>query len=80
MKEKNFSQLRAALVVARESENILFRLRVSICSDSSGNGFLGFGLESYLRTTRRTLFVRWIVTRFLRGVSGLILSIISRLM
>jgi len=55
---KQFQHTRMALEVLRESDAIWLRLAVSIRSGSSADVFVGIRLRTFLRSTRRRLYVK----------------------
>ena len=55
---KQFQHTRMAFEVLRESEALMLRLAVSIRSGSSADVFVGIRLNTFLRFTRRRLFIQ----------------------
>ena len=55
---KQFQHTRIALEVLRESEALMLRLAVSIRSGSSSDVFVGIRLNTFLRFTKRRLYIQ----------------------
>ena len=66
---KDLYQIRMALDVLRESEALWLRLAVSIRSGSSEDEFVGINLKAFFCSTRRRLFIQFVIG-YLRIVCG----------
>jgi len=68
---KQYQHTRMALEVLRDSEALMLRLAVSIRSGSSADVFVGISLNTFLRSTRKRLFIQ-LVVHCLKMVCGML--------
>jgi hypothetical protein len=62
MSQWDIREIRAVLGIVRESNALLFGLKVSMRSVSSGYDLIEHGLQDYLKTTEKDLQVRLVVS------------------